>query len=263
MMMMPHTLSLPLVFAGIRRICDAEIVELHLASLRAARAACDMLDEAEKQLVLCTRRVANANSDERPKPEPESWDCLIRELTACGQKQAMGIQSGLEKHLSAEMQRLMPLAVTVDRLVEHLKLISQESITGRLSDSTSAVPAKEETLAGRLGRFRANLSLPERAAGPLAALVPLSAYGAGIAAVSSGVFSACHSLLTDLEGEQGRHAGDASLPAVSDRIKLALEGSRAERRKSLEGYVRCVFSDLKHEVYSALTDARKALDAAG
>lgn len=257
--MMPNTLSLPTVFAGIKRICDSEMVELQAASLRAAVAVGDMLGEAEKQLVSCARRAANAVTDDRAEDDAEAREGAVSELAACGREQALAIQAALEKHLGAEVQRLTPLAVTVDRLVEHLKQASQTSMTIRAHNfapaSVAAAPSEDESLLARLGRFRANLTQLGRTPESVAAVGAQSAFGVGVAAASLGVFYASHALLTEDDG--ARFEGDG------ERVRKALEGSGADRRKGLESYVRCVFGDLRREVYAALADARKSLDASG
>ena len=255
-----NTLNRPTIFAGLKRICDSEMAELHAMARNAVLSTCALLDEAEKQLLSSARRVANTGRSDGLTSNSELCDRLTSELIACGKEQALHIQLELEKHLLAEVQKLVPLAVTIDRLIEHLKLVAQSSTNGGLPDLTAAVPADEESLLNRLGRFRANLAPPEKQDVSVASTGPLSAFGAGIAAVASGVFSVCHALQVECEREAER-ADDTSAFDVGDSIKRTIDGNSAERRQALEAYVQCVFGELRQEVYAALVDAQKSLAA--
>lgn len=236
------------------------MAELHATAHNAVRSTGALLDEAEKQLLASARRVTNTSRSDSPQSNSELCDRLTSELIACGKEQALNIQLELEKHLLAEVQKLVPLAVTIDRLIEHLKLVAQTATSGGLPDLTAAVPADEESLLNRLGRFRANLAPPEKQDVSVASTGPLSAFGAGIAAASSGVFSICHALQVAFERGPVDANGAAAFD-VGDSIKQTIDDNRAERRQALEAYVQCVFGELRQEVYAALVDAQKSLAA--
>lgn len=245
------------LFEGLLLMYEEEIINIDLAAEKATSAATLTIDKAIDQLVNVTcQNLSNLQSFEPSFGKEVYRGQTIKsnvsyEVMQKAQVLAVEVEEVIQNHFIVEIERLSVFAITVDRIVKHLKTQSKNQ------EVTSA----EVSLLAKLNFMYSRFWMPEEPS--LDGLNSFSAFRVGLVASSIGWLPLCR-IFEDFDFDSNESLkqiknNNSVFFYINNKIKTQLSNSYTDRIKDLQTYVSFLFSHLKREIRFVLEEIQQLL----